>query len=163
MRFRNFCSLALVAFLAMACSTTVNTRQALEPNAIGNLRFSDVKAASSLSNVTPDDISRLEAAVSSRLVKLPQGNMSARIQLSITQFDIESGVTRFFVGALAGSNKMTVAVRLTDVLGNTIADFDVQRSSNPGGYGALYSQTTATIDAVADGITEVLGGMSGAH
>jgi hypothetical protein len=47
--------------------------------------------------------------------------------------------------------------------GNTLADFDVQRSANPGGYGAFYSQTNATIDAVADGVADVLSGKTGAR
>lgn len=58
----------------------------------------------------------------------------------------------------AGSSKMTASVKLIDDTGKQVADFDVVRSANPGGYGAFYDQTAATVDAVADSIVEALGG-----
>lgn len=162
MRIINALSIVLISFLVVACATDVNTRQPLAPMSLGNLRFGEIEATSTLASFTPDHINRLKASVSERVGKLPQGNMSVRIQMSVTEFDIQSGAARFFIGAFAGSNKMTVTVKITDPMGNTIADFDVQRSANPGGYGAFYSQSDATIDAVADGVAGVLGGMSGA-
>lgn len=123
---------------------------------VGNLQFGDINAISTLASVTPDDTNRLKMSVAERVGKLPQGNLPVRIQMTVTEFDIQSGAARFFIGAFAGSNKMTVSVRIIDLAGNTISDFDVQRSANPGGYGAFYSQTNATIDAVADGVADVL-------
>lgn len=156
-------SIVLISFLAFGCATDVNTRQALAPISVGNLEFREIDATSTLASVTPDTINRLKMSVSERVGKLPQGRMPVKIQMAVTEFDIQSGAARFFIGAFAGSNKMTVSVKITDSMGNTIADFDVQRSANPGGYGAFYSQTDATIDAVADGVAGVLGGMSGAR
>jgi hypothetical protein len=155
-------SILLISFLVVACATDVNTRQPLSPMSVGSLQFGEIDAASTLASVTPDHINRLKMSVSERVGKLPQGNVPVRIQMSVTEFDIQSGAARFFIGAFAGSNKMTVTVKIMDPMGNTIADFDVQRSANPGGYGAFYSQTNATIDAIADGVADVLGGMSGA-
>jgi len=162
MRIINALSILLISFMAVACATDVNTRQPLAPMSLGNLRFGAIEATSTLASVTPDHIDRLKMSVSERIGKLPQGSMPVKIQIAVTEFDIQSGAARFFIGVFAGSNKMTVAVKIMDMMGNTIADFDVQRSANPGGYGAFYSQTQATIDAVADGVAGVLGGMSGA-
>lgn len=162
MRIINALSILVVAFIAVACATDVSTRQPLAPMSVGNLRFGEIEATSTLASFTPDHIDRLKMSVSERVGKLPQGSMPVKIQMAVTEFDIQSGAARFFIGAFAGSNKMTVTVRIMDMMGNTIADFDVQRSANPGGYGAFYSQTQATIDAIADGVADVLGGMSGA-
>ena len=162
MRIINALSILLISFLVVACATDVNTRQPLAPMSVGSLRFGEIEATSTLASVTPDHINRLKMSVSEQVGKLPQGTVPVRIQMSVTEFDIQSGAARFFIGVFAGSNKMTVTVKITDTMGNTIADFDVQRSANPGGYGAFYSQTNATIDAIADGVADVLGGMSGA-
>jgi hypothetical protein len=163
MRLTHAFSILLISLFIVGCATDVNTRQALQPMSVGNLQFGDIDATSALASVTPDDINRLKMSVEERVGKLPQGNLPVRIQMTVTEFDIQSGAARFFIGAFAGSNKMTVSVRIMDLAGNTIADFDVQRSANPGGYGAFYSQTNATIDAVADGVAEVLSGRSGAR
>ena len=151
------------ALLITACATNVNTHQALEPMSVGNLQFGDIEATSTLASMTPEDINRLKMSVAERVGKLPKGAMLVKIQMAVTEFDIQSGAARFFAGALIGSNKMTVSVKIIDGSGKTISDFDVQRSANPGGYGAFYSQTNATIDAVADGVADVLSGKSGAR
>ena len=108
-------------------------------------------------NVTCDYFAR-RGGVSDNLGLLA-GNQPAKLQVTVTEFAVESGATRFFAGALAGANNMTVAVKVMGAQGDTIADFDVVRSSNPGGYSAFYDQKAATINSVADGVTEVMSGM----
>ena len=149
--------------LVAACATDVNTRQALEPTSVGELQFDEIEVTSTLASFTQDDADRLKMSVLERLAELPQGNTPVKIQIAVTQFEIQSGAARFFAGALIGANRMNASVAVLDEIGTTLADFEVLRSANPGGYGAFYSQTNATIDAVADGIVEVLSGESGAN
>jgi hypothetical protein len=161
MRVWQVLAILFVLALVAACSTTVNTRQGLEQDVIRNLKFSAVEATSGLNNVTADDLAQFKKAVVDRIARLCQGDRAVRIQLTITGFDIISVQARFFAGAFAGTNKMTTAVKVIDESEKAVADFDVQRSANPGGYGVFYDQKAATIDSVADGVVEVLGGKNG--
>lgn len=151
-------ALMAISFLVIGCSTTVNTRQALQQNVVGTLKYDQVDVVRGNTGITSEEMERLKMSVSDRLAKLPQGNLPVKLQLTVVEFSVESGATRFFAGALAGSNKMTVAVKITDEMGAAVADYDVVRASNPGGYGAFYDQKAATIDSVADGIAEVMSG-----
>jgi hypothetical protein len=148
----------LVGVLLAACSTTVTTRVALDAAQISALKYGDLEVTSTTSEATQDVTDRLKASLNERLAKLPQGATPVKMQITITQMSIVSGGARFMVGMFAGSNKMAASVKLIDDTGKQIADFDVARSANPGGYGAFYDQKTATVDAVADGIVEALGG-----
>lgn len=148
-----------ISLLVTACSTTVNTRQALQPSAVGTLKYEEIDVVRGNTGITNEEMQRLKTSVGDRLAKLPQGNLPVNLQVTVVEFSVESGGTRFFAGALAGSNKMTVAVKVTDTMGTGVADFDIVRESNPGGYGAFYDQKAATIDTVADGIAEVMSGM----
>jgi hypothetical protein len=153
-------SVAIVVMAAVlaACSTSVVTRQMIDTSLNGTLAYGDVDASSASSDVTQADLDYLKTAVAVRVAKLPKGMTPARIQLTVTSFEVVSGTSRFLAGALAGSNKMSTAVKVVSPMGGVIADFDVQRSANPGGYGVFYNQREATIDAVADGLIEVLSG-----
>jgi hypothetical protein len=148
----------LVAALICACSTTITTRQDLDQNVAGQLKFGAVDATSAVAAVTADDLAQLRKAVVERIAKLPQGGRTVNIELTVTEMDIVSGAGRFFAGAFAGDNKMTAAVKVIDESGKTVVDFDVKRTTNPGGYGIFFDQKSATIDSVADGVAEVLGG-----
>jgi len=148
----------LTATLVAACSTTITTRQGLEPEASGHFRFEAIEATSALGSVTSDDLALLKKAVADRVAKLPRGTRAAKVDLTVTEMDIVSEGTRFLVGALAGNSRMTVVVKVIDESGKTVADFDVQRTTNPGGYGMFFDQKAATIDAVADGVADILGG-----
>jgi len=159
-RFHVF-AFVLVAALFGACSTTITTRQNLEHDVAGQLKFGAVDATSALGAVTADDLAQLKKAVVERIAKLPQGGRTVSIQLTVTEMDIVSGGARFFAGAFAGNNKMTAVVKVIDESGKTVVDFDVQRATNPGGYGIFFDQKAATIDSVADGVAEVLSGKNG--
>ncbi len=148
----------LITVLLAACSTTVNTRVAVDPTQISTLKYGDLEVKSATTEATPEVTDRMKAALAERLAKMPQGATPVKIQVSITSMEVVSGGMRFLVGMMAGSNKMTASVKLIDGTGKQIADFDVVRSANPGGYGMFYDQKAATVDAVADGIVEALGG-----
>jgi hypothetical protein len=148
-----------ISLLVAGCSTTVNTRQALQPTAVGTLKYEQIDIVRGNAAITDGVVQRLKTSVDARLSKLPQGNLPVKLVLTIVDFSVESEGTRIFAGALAGSNTMTVAVKVTDGMGAIVADFDVVRASNPGGYGAFYDQRAATVDSVADGIVEVMSGM----
>lgn len=139
-------SVLAFSILVTACSTTVANRMALPPSAVGTLKYDGVDVVRGNSGITTEEMERLRTVLSDRLSRLPQGNQPVKLQVTVTEFSVESGATRFFAGALAGANNMTVAVKVMGAQGDTIADFDVVRSSNPGGYGAFYDQKTATID-----------------
>jgi len=151
--------LLAISLLVIACSTTVTTRQALQQNVAKTLKYEQIDVVRGNTGITTEEMQRLKTSLGVRLSKLPQGNLPVKLQLTVVDFSVESTGTRVFAGALAGSNKMTVAVRVTDGTGAALADFDVVRESNPGGYGAFYAQKAATIDSVADGITEFMSGM----
>jgi Domain of unknown function (DUF4410) len=148
-----------ISMLLIACSTTVTNRTALPQNAIGTMKFEGVEVVRGNSGITAEEMDRLRMGLTDRLAKLPQGMQAVKLQVTVTEFSVESGATRFFAGALAGANNMTVAVKVMNLSGETMADFDVVRSSNPGGYGAFYDQKAATIDTVADGVADVMSGM----
>jgi hypothetical protein len=148
--------LFLLLLMLAACSTTVSTRQGLEASARTTLRYVAVDVTSSLPTVPADVPTRLKSALNERLAKLPQGTTPTTVRIDIIEFKVAGGADRFFIGAFAGSNSMTVAVRLIDDNGKQIADFDVARSANPGGYGVFFDQQSETINAVADRIAEAL-------
>jgi hypothetical protein len=149
-------SVLLVSLVVAGCSTTVTTRQALDPATSATLKFDEIEVASTISSVTPTVQRNLKQAVSDRLAKSPQGTTPAKLRLSVTEFRIVEELDRALWGAFGGSNKMTVSVVLLDAKDQQIAAFEVARSANPGGYGAFYDQTEATIAAVADGVAEAL-------
>jgi hypothetical protein len=161
MRLAHLFSILAITVVVAACATNIKTRQALDAMSVGKLQFGDIEATSSLDSVTPESITRLKMSVAERLGKLPQGALPVKLDLVVTEFDIQNSALRLVAGRLAGSNKMTVSVRIVDGMGMTVADFDVQRVTDPGRFGGLYSQANATVDAVADGIADVLNGKKG--
>lgn len=152
-------SALVLSLFCIGCSTTINTRQALDRMAVGTLKYDNVDVTAGVPGVQQGDIVRLKTALTERLAKIKQGTAPVKIEVRILEVDIHDEGDRILAGALVGSNTMIVAVKVLGEAGQTIADFDVQRSANPGGYGAFYDQRNATANAVADGIVEVLSGM----
>ncbi len=151
--------LLALCLLIAACSTTVETRLGAPMDETGSaLKINSVKVVPGATIVSPSVLAKLEAAVRSKLAERPQGDRAANLQLTVTKYKIVKGGSRFFAGAFAGANKMFVSVKATDLDGQTLADFDVKREANPGGYGAFYDQAEATIDAVAQGVVDALHG-----
>jgi hypothetical protein len=145
-----------VALALAACSTTVTTRQALEPATVRALKVDSVEVMSSLDAVPTEAQAQLKKAVIDRLAKMPTGVTPARVRITITEYQVASGTARMFAGALAGANRMTVSVNVVVDEGKQLAEFDVTRSANPGGYGVFFDQQAEMINAVADGVAEVL-------
>jgi Domain of unknown function (DUF4410) len=156
MNTRHLIPLFLILLMLAACSTTISTHQGLEASTRTTLKYVDVDVASSLPTVTAEISTQLKKALNERLAKLPQGATPTTVRIDIVEYKVASSGDRFFKGAFAGSNRMTVAVRLIDDKGKQIAAFDVLRSANPGGIGLLFDQQAETINAVADGVAEVL-------
>lgn len=149
--------IACTALLIAGCSTTIVARQAMDPSLRASFRYETIEVSSRLPELPVDVAQRLKDAVAGRVSKIPQGATPARIDISVVTYRVVTGGERFLIGMLAGSNKMKVAVKVSDAAGQQLADFEVERSANPGGYGAFYDQKEATIEAVADGIAEALG------
>jgi len=151
-----------IAFVLAACSTTINTSQAVPDSARANLIVKQATVSADQGVAVPADVpSRLEQAVMKVAASHGSGTMPTNLRITITKYDVVSGGTRFFAGAFAGSNKLYTAVDVLDSgTGQTIGRYEVKREANPGGYGVFYDQAQATIEAAADGIVEGLYGAS---
>jgi hypothetical protein len=149
----------LAAFLA-ACTTNINTTQRLEPTAVGAMKFAEVRVTASSPTISSPTMEDLKTAVETRLKALPQGNMPVTVAIEIIDMQIVSGEERAFIGVFGGDNHMAVKVKVSDPSGKTLADFQVDRNANPGGYGMFYDQKQATIEQVANGIAETLSGQA---
>lgn len=156
MNARRFLPILLIFFLAAACAEIGHTSVVYRPAAVRSLRYGDIDVTSPITAVTLAVADDLKTAVAGRLSKLPQGSTPVKVHLAITQFNIHSREERFLLGKIAGSNEITVAVRIDDEQGKPVAEFEVVRSVNPGGSGAFYDQTSAMIDLVVDGVAEAL-------
>jgi hypothetical protein len=128
------------AGLLAACNTMIETRQALAPSAVKALHVDSVEAGSDLVDVTPEVRARLVAAVRQRLEAQPQGATSAKILLSLTQYDVIGAGLPAGAGAIPGASKAAMTVRIVDGADAVLADFEVKRSFNPGGYGMFFDQ-----------------------
>jgi hypothetical protein len=117
-----------------------------------------VEATSDVVDATPEVRARLVAAVRQRLDALPLGTTHARILLALSQYDVVSAGARAAAGAIPGASKATMTVRILDDAGAVLADFDVKRSFNPGGYGMFFDQQGAMIDALANAVADVVAG-----
>ena len=156
-------SAAAFGFLVLmtACSTAVDTRIGPPKTPQGSaLKVDAVKVSSRTVAASPDVQSKLLAAVQVELAKRSQGAQPARLEIEVTDYSIVSGGNRFVGGMFAGGNRMSVSVKAIGADDKVLADFDVRRSANPGGYGVFYDQAAATINAVATGIADTLEGKS---
>ncbi|CAA7617825.1 hypothetical protein [Magnetospirillum sp. SS-4] len=149
----------LAAFTVSACSTTISQRMALPSEHRASLAVAKIEATANVIGVMTDISVKLEKAVAAELAKRPQGNKLISLKLDIRDMRVASTASRFFAGAFAGGNRMLVSVKVFDVASNAlVADYDVRRESNPGGYGAFYDQEEATIREAAEGIVKTLYG-----
>lgn len=81
----------------------------------------------------------------------------AKLVVRIDHGRVASNAARFFAGAMVGRNRLMATVFLLDAATNaTLSEFKIDRSSNPGGYGAFYDQERATARIVADAIADEL-------
>jgi len=128
-----------------ACSTTVQ-----EPPAVNNTAGSapaltqvQVQAVSATTQIGMEDqhLRQLESEVREEVSKRPNQGRPVNVAMTVTEFNVKSGGARFVGGMFVGSNKMRVTVQLNDPDSDAlIREFQVSRSSNPGGYGMFYDQ-----------------------
>lgn len=151
----------LVLFLLVAgfsgCATTISSQVALPEEMQGNVRV-DAVSVSSIAGVQADVASRLKAAIESEAFKPEAGGIALSINATINGFDVVSAAARFFAGAIAGSSRMDVHVVVEDESGAVVAEYDVNRTANPGGWGAFSDQEQALISETAKGVVEGLFG-----
>ncbi len=153
---------AVAAVLVLsACSTTIVPTQEMSAAARSDLKVASIKANVASGVEAPTDLdARLEQAVQKAIAaKNPSGRTDAKVAIVVTRYEVVSGGARALMGALAGANKLYASVSVSDAhTGATIGKFNVERDSNPGGYGMFYDQAQATIDAAAEGIVDGLYG-----
>ena len=149
-----------LACLALgACSTAIETRTAMPEKIQHSLVVDEVQVTAARSvDIEQAALERLKTAVENGFARQIKGTEPVHVSVSVNDFKIQSGAGRFFLGALMGANYMDVSVVVTDDAGVTLAEFDVRREANPGGYGAFYSQTDATIDETAEGVVAAVMG-----
>jgi hypothetical protein len=157
MKIRDIIPILLVIFLA-ACSTTVNTAQPLPAASIGTLHYGAVNVTTADSNVKPYVCDELKQEIVQRLSQLPQGGTNVTIDVQITHMQITSGEERVLLGMLAGASTMSATVTVHDASGATLMLFTVDRSANPGIWGALSDERDDTIQTTANGIADTLAG-----
>ncbi|WP_404382101.1 hypothetical protein [Caenispirillum salinarum] len=150
--------LAVILVLALglgACSTNVAHKMDIPADVKAGVNVAEIKTTSGADVLWGNDDS-LAQAVREELAKRPKGEKVINLTLHVTKFAVQDGGLRFFIGALAGANEMMVTVNATDETGAVVANYVVERSANPGGYGAFYDQRAATIRETAKGIVDAL-------
>lgn len=145
-------------FLLAGCATTIKTSQALDSQTQASVIVKEVTANLAPDVKAPADTpQKLEEAVMNAASAHTDGTTPVKLSMTITLWSVRDAGTRFVGGALAGSNKMDVSVDVIDASGgNVIGHYEVQRRSNPGGYGMFYDQAQATITEGAKGVIEGL-------
>lgn len=156
----------IMAFMAClvlgACSTAIETRTAMPQNIQHDLVVDEVVVSAEKSvKIEQSALDRLKTAVENGFAAQISGTQPVHVSLNVKDFKIQSEAGRLFLGAFMGANYMDVRVVVTSDAGMTLAEFDVRRESNPGGYGAFYSQTDATVDETAEGIVNAVMGKTG--
>ncbi|OSQ38872.1 DUF4410 domain-containing protein [Thalassospira mesophila] len=141
-----------------ACSTAIETRTAMPEDIQHNLAVDDVLVTAPSTDIEKAVLERLKTAVEQGFAAEVKGAKPVHVNITVNDFKVQSGAGRFFLGALMGANHMDVSVQVTDDAGVELAVFDVRREANPGGLGAFYSQTNATIDETAKGVVAAVMG-----
>jgi hypothetical protein len=156
--------LMLVAALTVlaGCSTTIKTSQEMPSSVRSGIVVREATATYGSGASGPEEVApRLEQAVLKATAARSGSGTQIKLKMTITNYELVNAGTRALVGALAGSNKLDVDVEVLDIAtGKTVGHYEVQRESNPGGYGIFYSQATALIDEAAKGVVEGLYGSS---
>lgn len=148
--------LALAGLALAACSTTGSEQAPLAlTTPAASVRVQAV-TGDAVAGITQDVTSRVKGAIEAELAKTPAGTQPVDLHFTVKVFDVKSGAKRALIGALAGSNHITVDVTVTDPSGKSLGQFEVSRTSNPGGYGVLYDQEAGIIRAAAEAIVKEL-------
>ncbi|HEY8616251.1 hypothetical protein [Phenylobacterium sp.] len=153
---------AASAAALVACSTTVKEAPSgagpAAAAAVRNLAIRNVSGSTTAANVTPEIVAALTEAIRSQLGGGVAGGQPADVTFVISDYRVVSKATRFMVGALAGSNRLTVDVTVKSPSGATLRQFTVTRSANTMGVGAVMNQKGSLIAQTAEGVAKTVRG-----
>lgn len=145
-----------------ACSTTVKEAPpaagAPTPAYSPSLNIQTVRGSASAANVPAGTAEALTEAVRIELARGPQSGPPANLTFTISDYRVVSKAARFMVGALAGSNRMTVKVSITTPAGAALRQFEVTRAANTMGVGAFMNQKGSLVGETAEAIAKTVRG-----
>lgn len=153
---------AAAAMALSACSTTVKETPpaagAATPAFSSTLNIQNVRGSSATAKVPAGTVEALSEALRIELARGPQSGPPANLTFTISDYRVVGKATRFMVGALAGSNKMTVKVSITTPAGAALRQFEVTRAANTMGVGAFMNQKGSLIGETAEAIAKTVRG-----
>jgi len=146
--------LLYICFFVGACSTTLQTKKALDLETKKQLQIFNVSvtAAPSIASITSHTLlNSLQTAVLSELNSAKAQGIPAVMEIVVTKSKIVTRGKRALIGAFAGSNLLDItatikAMETKDILGI----YEVKGNYNPGGYGVFSDPIEATTSSVAE-------------
>jgi uncharacterized lipoprotein YmbA len=160
-REENMFRTALVAAAALslaACSTTVKEAPGATAAAPLNLTVRNVTGTATAAKAPPEAVGSLAEAIRIELAGSAIGGPPADLSFVISDYRVVGNATRFMVGALAGSNRMTVDVTLRSPTGAVLRQFTVTRAANTLGVGAFMNQKGSLIGQTAEAVAQTIRG-----
>ncbi len=150
---------AAVLFLA-GCATSVEVSQPIDSQVQASVAVQEAAVQVAEGVAVPEGTEqKLIDAVMKEAGERTAGETPVKLNMTITLWEVKGGGTRALAGALAGSNKLDIAVEVVDASsGDVIGAYNVSRRANPGGYGMFYDQAQGTINEGAEGVVEGLFG-----
>jgi hypothetical protein len=145
-----------------ACSTTVKEASAPAGGSVmvapSQVSIRNVSGSSTAEKAPPEAVGSLTEAIRVELGGGTSGAPPADLAFVISDYRVVSNATRFMVGALAGSNRMTVDVTLKSPSGQVIRQFTVTRAANTLGVGAFMNQKGSLIGQTAEAVAKTIRG-----
>ncbi|WP_374468642.1 hypothetical protein [Phenylobacterium sp.] len=153
---------AVSAAALAACSTTVKEAPGGGGPAaaaeVMNLSIRNVSGSATAEKVTPEVVNSLAEAIRIELGGGATGGPPADLSFVVSDYRVVGNATRFMVGALAGSNRMTVDVTVKNPSGKVLRQFSVTRSANTMGVGAFMNQKGSLIGQTAEAVAKTVRG-----
>ncbi|MBT3765010.1 MAG: hypothetical protein HOB79_22320 [Rhodospirillaceae bacterium] len=141
-------------FLVGACSTDISARKPLDEGLQKTLEITEV-SVDTQKGIYPSSklVSALRSAVIEELsTKITRGRF-ARLEIKITHIKIIRSEKRALTGMLLGANKLNVtAVIKNQKDSKRLAEYSVNGSYNPGGFGVFTDPETSTAKSVAEAL-----------
>ena len=157
--FRILLVAAAAASLA-ACSTTVKEAPSAGVTGyqVNQVAIRNVSGSATAANVPPEVVNSLAEAIRVEMGGGQAGGAPADLSFVVSDYRVVSNAARFMVGALAGSNRMTVDVTLRSPNGAVIRQFTVTRAANTMGVGAFMNQKGSLIGQTAEAVAKTVRG-----
>jgi hypothetical protein len=150
---------ALITVLS-ACATRVAEQTPTTASVVQGERITiaAIEVVNGADVRSPELPTELEAELRRVLAARSQpGGRPAKLTVRIDYGRVASNAARFFAGAMVGRNRLMATVFVTDAAtAAPLRQFTVDRSSNPGGFGAFYDQQGATARLTAEAIADQL-------